>query len=133
MPNIPCFVLVCCPIQSLVFHAANLPLRARVTQAAKVARTALESSALDHGTDPAAFRKDLINIAKTTLSSKILTTSKQFFAELAVNAVTRLKGKNNLEGIQIIKSLGGALSDSYLDEGFLLQKKVMSLPCAEPL
>jgi hypothetical protein len=85
-------------------------------QAAKVARDALVASALDHGSDPEAFRKDLINIARTTLSSKILTTSKQFFSDLAVNAVMRLKGKNNLEGIQIIKILGGALTDSYLDE-----------------
>jgi T-complex protein 1 subunit beta len=92
--------------------------------AAQCARQALEASALDHGSDEVAFRKDLINIARTTLSSKILTTSKQFFAELAVNSVLRLKGKNNLEGIQIIKILGGALSDSYLDDGFLLQKKV---------
>eukprot|EP00038_Savillea_parva_P007167 m.168284 g.168284 ORF g.168284 m.168284 type:complete len:528 (+) comp12937_c0_seq1:39-1622(+) len=92
--------------------------------AAKVAREALEKSAKDHGKDKEAFRKDLINIARTTLSSKILTQKKQFFAELAVNAVMRLRGRNNLESIQIIKSLGGALSDSYLDEGFLLQKKV---------
>jgi chaperonin GroEL (HSP60 family) len=81
-----------------------------------VARDALVASALDHGSDPEAFRKDLINIARTTRSSKILTTSKQFFSDLAVNAVMRLKGKNNLEGIQIIKILGGALTDSYLDE-----------------
>lgn len=89
-----------------------------------MAREALEKSAKDHGKDKEAFRKDLINIARTTLSSKILTQKKQFFAELAVNAVMRLRGRNNLESIQIIKSLGGALSDSYLDEGFLLQKKV---------
>jgi T-complex protein 1 subunit beta len=61
--------------------------------AAQCARQALEASALDHGSDEVAFRKDLINIARTTLSSKILTTSKQFFAELAVNSVLRLKGK----------------------------------------
>ena len=39
------------------------------------------------------------------------------FAELAVNAVLRLKGSGNLDAIQIIKKLGGGLQDSYLDEG----------------
>ena len=41
--------------------------------------------------DPVAFRQDLINIAKTTLSSKILTAYKDYFSELAVDAVLRLK------------------------------------------
>uniref|UniRef100_A0A1I8FS88 T-complex protein 1 subunit beta n=1 Tax=Macrostomum lignano TaxID=282301 RepID=A0A1I8FS88_9PLAT len=46
------------------------------------------------------------------------------FAELAVNAILRLKGSGNLEAIQLIKKLGGLLHDSYLDEGFLLDKKI---------
>lgn len=91
-------------------------------KAVDVARTALEASAIDHSEDPVAFREDLINIARTTLSSKILTQRKQYFSELAVDAVLRLKSSNNLEAIQIIKIMGGTLSDSYLDEGFLLQK-----------
>jgi chaperonin GroEL (HSP60 family) len=37
------------------------------------------------------FRSDLMNIAMTTLSSKILSQDKEYFAELAVNAVLRLK------------------------------------------
>merc|ERR1712156_938250 len=44
--------------------------------------------------------------------------------ELAVNAVLRLKGSGNLDAIQIIKKLGGGLDDSFLDEGFLLDKKI---------
>jgi len=43
---------------------------------------------------------------------------------LAVKAVLRLKGNTNLEHIQIIKKLGGSLKDSYLDEGFLLEKEI---------
>ena len=35
----------------------------------------------------------------------------------------RLRGSGNLDAIQIIKKLGGSLADSYLDEGFLLDKK----------
>jgi T-complex protein 1 subunit beta len=35
-----------------------------------------------------------------------------------------LKGSGNLDAIQILKKLGGGLNDSYLDEGFLLNKKI---------
>ncbi len=66
----------------------------------------------------------MLNIARTTLSSKVLTQEKDYFANLAVDAVLRLKGSTNLDQIQIIKKVGGRLSDSYLDEGFLLDKKV---------
>lgn len=77
----------------------------------------LEESAIDHSSDKARFREDLINIAKTTLSSKVLSQDKEYFANLAVDAVLRLKGSTNLENIQIIKKPGGKLMDSYLDEG----------------
>ena len=70
------------------------------------------------------FRQDLINIARTTLSSKILTQDKGHFAELAVDAVLRLKGSTNLASIQIIKRTGGTLEESYLAEGFILDKKI---------
>jgi T-complex protein 1 subunit beta len=52
---------------------------------------ALEGIAMDHQTDDAAFKRDLMNIARTTLSSKILTHDKDHFAKLAVDAVLRLK------------------------------------------
>ena len=41
-------------------------------EAAEAARSRLETIASNHSADPVAFRQDLINIAKTTLSSKIL-------------------------------------------------------------
>lgn len=88
------------------------------------ARQALEASSVNHGDDPVKFREDLMNIARTTLSSKILMQYKDHFANLAVDAVLRLRGSGNLDAIQIIKKLGGGLRDSYLDEGFLLDKKV---------
>jgi len=93
-------------------------------KACATARDALKSAARDHGDDPVKFREDLMNIARTTLSSKILTQYKDHFAKLAVDAVLRLKGRGNLDAIQIIKKLGGGLQDSYLDEGFLLDKKI---------
>uniref|UniRef100_A0A0E0D3R0 Uncharacterized protein n=1 Tax=Oryza meridionalis TaxID=40149 RepID=A0A0E0D3R0_9ORYZ len=49
---------------------------------------------------------------------------KEYFAELAVDAVLRLKGSTNLESIQILKKPGGSLKDSFLDEGFILDKKI---------
>jgi T-complex protein 1 subunit beta len=91
------------------------------------ALTALLDSAVDHGyhaqrislirKNPEAFRNDLQNIARTTLSSKVVSQDKEYFARLVVDAVLRLKGSTNLDSIQIIKKVGGRLVDSYLDEG----------------
>ena len=86
-------------------------------QASKVALQALENSALSHVEDEEKFREDLMNIARTTISSKILSQHKDFFAKLAVDAVLRLKGSGNLDAIQIIKIQGGSLDESFLDSG----------------
>jgi T-complex protein 1 subunit beta len=67
-------------------------------------------------------RDHLMEIARTTLSSKLLTHEKEHFATIAVEAVVRLAGSNNLHHIQIVKIAGGSLRDSYLEEGFLLAK-----------
>ncbi|XP_043565707.1 T-complex protein 1 subunit beta [Chiloscyllium plagiosum] len=93
-------------------------------KATQAARDALKKAAVDHGDDEAKFYEDLMNIARTTLSSKLLTHYKDHFSSLAVDAVVRLKGSGNLEAIHVIKKLGGSLVDSYLDEGFLLDKKI---------
>lgn len=93
-------------------------------KAVMCARKALEDASQNHGDDPAAFREDLMNIARTTLSSKILTVAKDHFSKLAVDAVLRIKETGSLEAIQIMKKLGGKLHESYLDEGFLLDKKI---------
>lgn len=92
--------------------------------ASRAALQALEQSAVDHSKNPDVFRKDLIAIARTTLSSKVLAQDRDLFAKLAVDAVLRLKGSSDLSHIQIIKKAGGKLSDSYLDEGFILDKKI---------
>ncbi|KAJ1929931.1 T-complex protein 1 subunit beta [Tieghemiomyces parasiticus] len=92
--------------------------------ATTAAHEALRAAAVDNSQDRAAFRADLINIARTTLSSKVLSHDKEYFANLAVDAVLRLGGSTNLEHIQIIKKVGGRLTDSYLDEGFILDKKI---------
>lgn len=91
--------------------------------ATDVARAALVAHAQDNSANPATFKEDLMNIARTTLSSKILSQHKEHFSKLAVDAVLRLKGSGELTAIQRIKKTGGCLEDSFLDEGFLLDKK----------
>ncbi|KAK6115700.1 hypothetical protein DH2020_007969 [Rehmannia glutinosa] len=92
--------------------------------AAECARNALLEKVVDNKLDAEKFKTDLMKIAMTTLSSKILSQDKEHFAKLAVDAVMRLKGSTNLESIQIIKKPGGSLKDSFLDEGFILDKKI---------
>ena len=79
---------------------------------------------MDNFDDQEAFRKDLKNIAMTTLSSKLLKSERDQFANLAVDAVLRLKGSSNLDYIKLIKKAGGTLGDSYLADGFVLQKSI---------
>lgn len=93
-------------------------------RSADIARKTLEAMAVDNSSDDAAFRNDLLNIAKTTLSSKLVHHEKNHFAELAVSAVLRLKGSGNLDHIQILKKAGGTLKDSYLADGFILDKRI---------
>lgn len=94
--------------------------------ASDAAKQALAEASFDHqkNLNEASLRVDLENIARTTLSSKILSNHKEHFTKLAVDAVLRLKGSGNLKAIQIIKISGGLLEESFLDEGFLLNKKV---------
>jgi T-complex protein 1 subunit beta len=68
-------------------------------------------------------REELMEIAMTTLSSKLLMHEKRHFAALAVDAVLRLHGSSNLEHIQVLQKPGGSFRDSYLEEGFLLDKE----------
>lgn len=110
--------------ETLVFNNRVHPqtICAGWRDARKIARAALEICAMDKAGDSVAFRKDLLEIAITTLSSKLVTHEKEHFANLAVDAVMRLKGSGNLDYIQIIKLPGGRLSESYLESGFLLKK-----------
>jgi T-complex protein 1 subunit beta len=80
--------------------------------------------ARDNSVDTESFKSDLFNIAMTTLSSKLLKHDKEKFAKLAVDAVLRLNGKDDLDLIKIIKKSGGTLHDSFLEEGFILEKSI---------
>lgn len=93
-------------------------------KATEVARAALVGCAIDNSADPAAFRQDLVNIAKTTLSSKVVSHDRDYFANICVDAILRLKGSTQLDQIQIVMFPGGCLTDSHLEEGFILNKKI---------
>ena len=45
------------------------------------------------------FKEDLMKVARTTISSKLLNHEKEYFAELTVNAILRIKSSKNLEQI----------------------------------
>mmetsp|Transcript_15631 Transcript_15631/g.50892 ORF Transcript_15631/g.50892 Transcript_15631/m.50892 type:complete len:487 (+) Transcript_15631:253-1713(+) len=93
--------------------------------AVRLARIELENAAASNADEsPAAFRQDLQEIAQTTLSSKLVLYEKEHFATLAVDAVLRIRGSENLDYVQLIKKPGGSLRDSYLADGFVLDKNI---------
>lgn len=93
-------------------------------RAREVALQVLNEISEDNSGNEEKFNQDLLNIAKTTLSSKLLTQDKDHFAKLAVEAVLRLKGSGNLDYIHVIKKAGGSLKDSYLVDGIILEKTI---------
>merc|ERR1712113_32786 len=93
-------------------------------EALEHSRKTLEHISFTHGGNPTVFRKDLINIARTSLSSKIVSQYKDRFSHLAVDAIMRLRGSNELEMIHIISKLGATMKESFLDDGFILNKKL---------
>lgn len=94
------------------------------------AAEALAKIAINNSEDKEQFRKDLINTAKTTLSSKLLTHEKEFFANIVVDSVLRFKEAPNLEHIKIIKKIGSCLKDSFLCDGLILEKSI-SVGCTK--
>ncbi|SBT35083.1 T-complex protein 1 subunit beta, putative (CCT2) [Plasmodium ovale wallikeri] len=92
--------------------------------ALKIARESLLKSCFSHDVTSEIFKEDMLKIAKTTLSSKLLTHEKDHFAQLAVNAILRIKNNLNLDLIQIIKKTGGTIKNSYLEDGFILEKRI---------
>ncbi|OXB72141.1 UNVERIFIED_CONTAM: hypothetical protein H355_012708 [Colinus virginianus] len=98
-----------------------------ITQGYRRALTAARER-LEHisfGCEKERLREYLINVAKTTLSSKLLTHDKDHFAKIAVDAILRLKeNASSLDLVNIIRKPGGCLRDSFLDEGFILEKHI---------
>ncbi|KAA6388707.1 MAG: putative T-complex protein 1 subunit beta [Streblomastix strix] len=103
-------------------HPQTIIMGYRLSQA--VALEALMQSTRDHFTNKDIYMKDLLNIAQTTLSSKILSQDREMFAKIAVDAVLKQGEDVNIDSIGFLKKLGGTLRDSYLDEGYLLPKAI---------
>ena len=60
-------------------------------------------------------------------------STQEHFAKIAVEAVMRLKeNAASLDLIHILKKPGGCLRDSYLDEGFVLEKRIGRLQTLDP-
>ncbi|WP_440060100.1 thermosome subunit beta [Thermogladius sp. 4427co] len=73
----------------------------------------------------------LKKVAKTSLTSKAVHDARDYFADMAVKAVRQIVEKRgdkyyiDLDNIQIIKKYGGALLDSTLVYGIVLDKEVV--------
>ena len=69
----------------------------------------------------------LKKIAKTSLGSKVVSTSSDYLADLIVQAIQKVRVKNevDLDDIKIEKKAGGSISDSELIEGIVLDKEVV--------
>ena len=84
---------------SILCHALSRGL-AGYREASTTARAQLEAVSFDHKADEAAFRQDLLNIARTTLSSKILTQVRPSHCQLCCVAFhlssTRLVGNEDV-------------------------------------
>lgn len=74
-------------------------------------------------------REALINVAKTTLSSKLIGADADFFANMAVDAIKSVKRVDDLgkvryseKAINILKKQGRSWHDSQLIQGFALNQ-----------
>jgi len=92
--------------------------------AAREAIATINSNSFDNSKNLELFCADLLDMARTTLNSKVVATQKELFARMALKAVLKLKGSTDLNRLNIIKKCGGSLKDSFLDEGFILNKKI---------
>ena len=74
-----------------------------------------------------ANREELIKAAMTALSSKVVSSCKRKLAEVAVDAVLKvadLERKDvNFEMIKMVGKTGGAISDTQLVEGIIIDKE----------
>lgn len=74
---------------------------------------------------------DIKSLIKTTLCSKVLKYDLEKFSDMCIQAVENLENKTDLNLIQIFKC-PGKLEDSYLDDGFILNKECVITPMKNP-
>ena len=72
-------------------------------------------------------RENLLNAARTSMSSKIIGTDADFFSEMVVNAVTSVRHVRKsgqvvypIRAINILKAHGKSASESHMVDGFAL-------------
>lgn len=122
---------VCCLIGELILEAQKL-LSFQIhpqliikgfRESARESIRISQSRSFDKSENPEIFYREILNVAKTTLNSKIISPFREHFARIVVKAILKLKGSTNINTIKIIKKCGGSLKDSFLEDGFILEKK----------
>ena len=78
-------------------------------------------------------KQSVVNVAKTSLSSKLISQASDFFSEMIVNAVMAVKRAGNkgeakypIKAINVLKAHGGSAKESVHVDGYALNGTIAS-------